>query len=899
MFKSVFKSGLRALYTVLDNPLFVLEPWYVYPAKHKQTGKLALVFIFDKTKFELLVSRMSGQKLPRMVISECYEIIRHLVGQLSKLRHPQVLTVLEPLEDTKTKFLFATEMVTENLVTTNLDKLDELTIQQGVLQIAKCVQFLHNHGNIIHFNLQPLLIFINSDGDWKVAGFDFLKNLAEISPLERSNFRVMDNLSIVPFANLNLNFTAPELLLDNENTQLDFGNDIWSIGCLLFYLFNKGDFLIGCFDPNSINDYRSEFRKFEQKFYNHRPDDLSYVLKDVPKALYPVFPHIMARYPHDRITIDQFIDCDYFNGSIIKAMWFIDEFSTKNMDEKLFFMKTLLEQDLMAQFPNKFKQTKLLHLMMDSLISELSILPAGPINPEIDQLISYFLQAVLTVGLTLSLLTFQDRIYIVLLKDNGSKKKDSTFQRLVKASVKTRLTLVRNYDVLLAKLNDREFCDLVKQLINLVLTALPEEIASNTQEQIQLQELFLTRVPDFIDKFDFPYIKNTLVPMLCTVFKTTTILLTKLATVTTFEALVNQRVIDKIIVTEQLLPIFKNLKSRDKRIVAAVLQFFSKLCASDHISLDVENSVESVLPQCMLLAFGCSDCTKQEFTQFMSSITTIQNKLVERKMLSLSDGPKTANFDTFISGQQINSRKDSMETNPKSQPLQAKPRVALGSSSSLLGSLAPSSRPGLAGSSSAPLVPAMQPSSHRHLKPLQPKQPQGTTLKPNQPNRTALTPARTPLSFGATLSAPSASTNRLLSTLNGTTFTKDEDDFDDFQQASAASPAPSLGINWDIEAKKRIDVPIYGANLMNSYRPQLQSVSSTPAMQPMLPSLSLPLMQPMSPRPMALTPAMQPMSPKYPPGFTSTLTPTHTGNSQPQQPATQPSKPSEDLLDFL
>ena len=87
-------------------------------------------------------------------------------------------------------------------------------------------------------------------------------------------------MSVVPFANFNLNFTAPELIIDSH-TKLDFANDIWSLGQLIYYLYNHHDLLINCFDANSISDYKQEFRKFEQKFYNHKPTELKYVLKDI------------------------------------------------------------------------------------------------------------------------------------------------------------------------------------------------------------------------------------------------------------------------------------------------------------------------------------------------------------------------------------------------------------------------------------------------------------------------------------------------------------------------------------------------------------------------------------------------------------------------------------------
>ena len=35
-----FSTGIRSIYSVLDQPSFVSEPWAIYPAKHKTNGKL-------------------------------------------------------------------------------------------------------------------------------------------------------------------------------------------------------------------------------------------------------------------------------------------------------------------------------------------------------------------------------------------------------------------------------------------------------------------------------------------------------------------------------------------------------------------------------------------------------------------------------------------------------------------------------------------------------------------------------------------------------------------------------------------------------------------------------------------------------------------------------------------
>lgn len=804
MFKSVFKSGIRAAYDVLNNPTFVSEPWYIYPAKHNTTGRPASVFIFDKTKFEStiykLCSNMSNTKNPRVIIAECYELLKFEVSQLAKLRHPQILTVYEPLEETKLKLLFVSEPVVDNLFTINIEKkLDELSIQKGLLEICKSIQFLLNYCSIIHLNLQPSSIFINQQGDWKLCGFKFLQNLNELSPQERDNYFIMNNSSIVPFANLNLNFTPPELIIDNQ-PKLDLGNDIWSLGCLIYFLYNNGDYLINCFDSTNISDFKSEFKKFESKFYNHRVSDLKYVLKNVPDQLYPIFHTILARYPNDRLTIDQLIDSDFFNGSLIKAMWFVDEFSTKSLEDKLIFLKGLLElrdgKIMLEHFPGNFRTIKLLPLLIDLLKSELNINISKDEHHKSDQidLVCYTTSVIIKIGASLSHLSFQDKVFDPMFKEDlRGRKRDRIdyFDKLINYSVKVRLTFIENLEIFIEKLNDKDMGELLKQSTSLMLT-LPSNEGHYKQEQIRLQDLFLSKVGLFINKFDFPYIKNTFFPTICQVFKTTTILSTKLATINVFENVIDNNVIDKMIVKEQVLPIFQNLKSRDKRIVSSVLKFFTNLCKNDYILLDLETIVELILPICLKLVFGCNDCTQSEFKIYMNSINEIQSNLVKRKLPDLPTKvpPKqpvnnqSNNFDSLINTQTINTGNlESMKTGPltsvmsptNSKPANQKSNPPSFNSTPRLYPLSTgnsSSRPGLNNPHNNDVL---QPK--RNSRPLKVKEPEVP---------------KTNLTFGATEPKESNSTRKLLNTLEGT-FAKDE--FLDFQSAtptSSQSPTPAM-----------------------------------------------------------------------------------------------------------
>ncbi|KAF5213139.1 hypothetical protein E0198_000654 [Clavispora lusitaniae] len=842
MFKSVFKTGIRSTYNVSENASFHTESWAVYPAKHRSTGKAASVFIFDKTKFETSVQRMCSQSPnttnPRLIISECYELIKKEVSKLTKLKHPQILTVLEVLEETRSKFIFATEAVVANLVTLDLNKEDELSIQKGLLEVSKGLQFLHNFCSTIHLNLQPSSVFVTSSGDWKLAGFKFLQNLNELSVSERENFYIMNNSSIVPFANLNLNFTAPELIMDSSNLRLDTANDLWSLGLFIYYVYNKGEHLISCFDSNSPSEFKAEFRKFEQKFYNHRVSELKYLLKDIPESLWSTLTHLLARYPNDRITIDQFIDSDFFSGSLIKTMWFIDEYSTKSIDEKLIFLSGLVADQgaLLKKLPVVFKNSKLLPLLAESTSNELNLLGTKKLDADTDSLISQSFNVIMLIGQDLSGLSFQDRIYATMLDSTKKRKDDSSpLLKLARTSVKCRLEIINHLDVMTKKLSQKQVTDIVRDIAELCLTYAPNEVDVQA-DQIKLQESFLQNLELVIEMFDFPYIKKTLFPLVCQVFKTTTILSTKLQTIATFQMLIDKNIIDKVIVNEQLLPVVENSKSRDKRIISGILFFFTKLSQSEHIALDLETLVDKVLVQCLRLAFGCSGCSKAEFQQFMRSIEGIQSTLTQRKLQTLTESDASStNFDSLINTPSLRQAgKDDTVKGPQSKPIAP--------------AQANSSRPTRNQSAKHTSTGSVKPARPSHVKPL--------TLKPTQ---------KTPLSFGAIDGDGNSGFGKPMLFKNQTSA---GDEFEDFQDGSSSN---NTSIDWSSakSSQPRYDTP--SATVLSPTMRNQETFSSSAI-------------------------GNSSSTVKYPPGYNASvvLTPSSTGSTPTPKPQN-----NEDLLNFL
>lgn len=130
------------------------------------------------------MERLSN-KSDREAVLEC---LRRGIAQLTKLRHPQVLTVQHPLEESRDSLAFATEPVfaslanvlgkTDNvpqLLASKLEnyKLHDIEIRYGLLQLGEGLAFLHADVKLLHGNLCPESIIVNSHGAWKIFGFDF------------------------------------------------------------------------------------------------------------------------------------------------------------------------------------------------------------------------------------------------------------------------------------------------------------------------------------------------------------------------------------------------------------------------------------------------------------------------------------------------------------------------------------------------------------------------------------------------------------------------------------------------------------------------------------------------------------------------------------------------------
>lgn len=170
---------------------------------HKTTGKEVSVWIFEKRVLEGIKGGVGfgGMGGKEWVVEQ----LRKEASSLSRLRHPDILHMVEPLEESRSELVFITERIISSLSSlaaaarssTNyrpgrppaadeigmsgrgegeLD-LDEVEIQKGSLQLARGLGFLHNQAKMVHLNLGLEAVVINAKVRYHLYLMDWAKEI--------------------------------------------------------------------------------------------------------------------------------------------------------------------------------------------------------------------------------------------------------------------------------------------------------------------------------------------------------------------------------------------------------------------------------------------------------------------------------------------------------------------------------------------------------------------------------------------------------------------------------------------------------------------------------------------------------------------------------------------------
>ncbi|GJJ69431.1 SCY1-like protein 2 [Entomortierella parvispora] len=565
--------------------------WKIHRGTKRTTGQEVAVFIFEKNIVDS-ISSLRRQAPSKRDQERVYEFLKKEASQLARLRHPCMLEVVEPVDESRTAIAFATEPIFaslsnllgnyENLPQVSEDirkfELDELEIQKGLLQLGKGLQFCHNDAKIVHGNLVPDAIFVNAKGDWKIAGFGFSTFLSRDpsvpTPVEYWDY----DHDLHPYCQRDLNYQAPEYVLDQK---LDPSNDMFGIGCLAYSVLNKGSTLFH--SRGNLSTYRG----LVDRISAHQFDKL-------PAHLADAMTRLITREPSMRMNAIEFQSSKFFDNILVSTMRYMENFAEKTRDDKGQFMKGLLR--VLPQFPERVLYRKILPCLLDEL-KDHALLP-------------YTLPNVFYIIQKMTPKEFEEKVLPSL---------KPIF--LVREPMQNLLTLLEKIELLQQKAGGAVFKEDVMPLVYCAL---------EPKNPFSVQEKALKTVPMITEALDYTTVKTSLFPRIATLFSQTTTLSVKVNTLLCF--LTIMKILDKYTITEKLIPLLRNIKTREVSVTMATLQVYQEM--GKYVEKEVIGN--NILPHLWHLALG-PNLKVNQFESFMSTIQELSTKVHQQHLRQLQD----------------------------------------------------------------------------------------------------------------------------------------------------------------------------------------------------------------------------------------------------------------------
>ncbi|RDW59371.1 putative protein kinase Scy1 [Aspergillus mulundensis] len=667
MFSSALKSlssNITANYQFSPHPTVVSGPWKIHDGKKKSTGTAASIFIFDKKVLEPRSGGLGGRSGAsiKKLHEEVVERLKREAGNLARLRHPSILQVLEPVEETRNGgLMFATERITASLAGLLQDKdsqenngrtgsrpsqymveepdgsrrrrdrdIDELEIQKGLLQVSKGLEFLHESAGLVHGNLNPEAIFINAKSDWKISGLGFAgpsdrsNSKSALPPLALSEVLYQDP-RLPPSVQLNLDYTSPDFALDSN---VNPSADLFSLGLIIIALYNSPHT-----SPLKSHGSLDAFKRLLTSSSSTPSQSNNFLCSgSIPKdVLGHVLPRLITRRPAQRLTAREFQQSQYFDNILVSTIRFLESLPAKNPNEKAQFMRGL--QRVLPEFPASVLERKLLMALLDELKDR--------------ELLSLILQNVFGI---LQRIPNARRILpekvIPLLKEVFPVGKGVPQERDSKQDAGL-LVVLENMNVIAENCPGKEFKEDVLPLIRLGL-----DFPTHT-----LVDAAIKCLPVILPVLDFSTVKNEIFPPIASTFSRTNSLAVKVRCLEAFTVLcggsVDQKdhdddltgitekskpqptkssILDKYTIQEKLIPSLKAIKTKEPAVMMAALNVFrqvQKIADSDFLALEV-------LP--VLWSFSLGPLLDSgQFGEFMALVKSISSKVEREQMKKLQE----------------------------------------------------------------------------------------------------------------------------------------------------------------------------------------------------------------------------------------------------------------------
>ena len=676
MFSSAFKaftSNITSNYEISKQPTTSAGVWQVFDARKRSTGIQASVFVFDRKSLEVQGSnfgaRISATSI-RKAQDHVLERLKKEGSSLAKLRHPSILQLVEPVEETRNGgLMFATELIVASLSAAlaqrdeqerssgRADKpgrpyveaadggpqrgeleLNELDNQKGLLQVAKGLDFLHDSAKLVHGNLTPEAIFINAKSDWKISGLAFAGppqgvESSQASPQIALSEVLHDDPRLPRSVQLNLDYTSPDFVMDSN---VNVSSDIFSLGLLILALYNSPHR-----SPIETHGNPSIYKKiFSSNSTVPTASNDFLCSSPLPRELTATLPKILARRPAQRLTAVEFQQSEYFDNILVNTLRFLDALPAKSQNEKAQFMRGLGR--VMPQFPASVLGRTVLIALLDEMKDK--------------ELLALVLQNVFQIIKTIPLgrVAFSEKVLPMLrevfLGKSKSEEKDSGRDAGL-------LIILENISLIADNCSAKEFKD---DVLPIVYQAMESPVHS-------LVDTALQSIPSILPLLDFSTVKHDLFPVVAGVFSKTSSLgikvqgLEALGTLCGASKNATKGVVDdddftgfvekekpsktvssldKFTMQEKVMPLLKGIKTKEPAVMMAALNVFQIIGKE----ADTEFVATEIMP--ILWSFSLGPLLNlPQFKQFMDLIKSLSSRIEReqlRKLQSLSSASKSA-----------------------------------------------------------------------------------------------------------------------------------------------------------------------------------------------------------------------------------------------------------------
>uniref|UniRef100_A0A671QTU4 SCY1-like protein 2 n=1 Tax=Sinocyclocheilus anshuiensis TaxID=1608454 RepID=A0A671QTU4_9TELE len=513
------------------------------------------------------------------------------VQQLTRLRHPRLLTVQHPLEESRDCLAFCTEPVFASLanvlgqwdnlpspVPTDIKeyKLYDVETKYGLLQVSEGLSFLHSGVKMVHGNLCSENIILNKSGAWKIMGFDFSISSSNPSDAEPKYVCKEWDPNLPPLCLPNPEYVAPEYIL---SVSCDAASDMYSLGVLIHAVFNEGK---PVFQVNKQDIFKSFSRQLDQLSYLSPG-----VLSQIPEEVRDHVKMLLNVTSNVRPDADQMTKIPFFDDVGAMTLQYFDSlFQRDNLQKSQFY------RGLPKVLP-KLPKRVIVYRILPALTSEF-------VNPD---MVPFVLPNVLLIA---EECTKEEYVRLVLPDLTPVFKQQEPVQIL--------LIFLQKMDLLLTKTPPEDIKNSVLPMVYRAVEA----------PSTQIQELCLNIIPTFANLIEYPSMKNALIPRIKSACLQTSSLAVRVNSLVCLGKILEY--LDKWFVIDEILPFLQQIPSREPAVLMGILGIYKCTFTHKKLGIPKEHLAGKSLPHLVSLSID-NNLNLNQFNSFMAVVKEMLNRM--------------------------------------------------------------------------------------------------------------------------------------------------------------------------------------------------------------------------------------------------------------------------------